>query len=818
MSPPLDTRPSLNANLAAMLGQQGGLAWRDAWRSIVRFPTTSLASVFILALTMAVGVVTFAVVDTIVLRPLPYPDSDTLIDIAMRTQKTSRGVVSPVDYFAWREHTSSFEALAAWSGSSFQIADDRGSEALTSVIASASLFQVLRARPLIGTLFSETHESPGLDTVALISEGLWERRYGRDPAVVGTSLALPSGPVTIIGVMPQGFVFPVEAQSTPAIWRPYAPRPEERVFTPASGRSSYLRVIGRRKDGATIEQTRADVERVFSAQAAQHPDLYEDNAVRTERLQDVLTERFAGWMRLVLASVAMLMAIGCVNVANLLLTRSAQRARDVSIRLSLGATRTQLMATALLESSLLALGATLSGLVAASWLLTMVKAALPPGIVRAEAVSVDGRVFLACAVAAGLTALIAGLLPGWQATRVAPAQVLKDGSSGTSAPRSRRSQEALLVLQVALVITLVAGSTLLVSSFARVLGTDLGFSQHDLAGIQLAPSIPRGPSYNAEVQAFYDRVEDAVRGVPGVASVATVAGGPLPLYTGASVTRLSSPDANKPPVPADLRRVSPGYFETAGIRLVEGRGFAESDRGKLVAVIDELGAKHLFEDQSALGRRLSTGGLTVIGVAANVKLLGPEAATQPQLYMPLVGDSLRVLLVRTSTPIEGIAPAIHAAVTSVTQGKPRPVKVEVVDDQFRVLTADRRFNAAAMSGLGVVALLIAASGIWATTAATVTQQRKEIGIRMALGASAARVVRGITGSTGRLLGIGALLGMVGAWSTARVLESVAFQVRSTDAVVYLVPLILITGGGIIATLLPALKAARVNPLETLRSE
>src|SRR5918993_5906684 len=207
-----------------MFRLQAHLATRDAWRSIVRFPATSLAAVSILALSMAAGVVTFAVVDTIVLRPLPYSDSAALVDIAMRTPKTSRGVVSPADYSAWREQTSSFDGLAAWSPSSFQLSDDRGSETVTSVSASASLFQVLRAKPLIGTLFTEADESPGRDTVALISEALWERRYGRDPAVIGTALTLPSGPVTIIGVMPRAFVFPVEATSEPAIWRPYAPR------------------------------------------------------------------------------------------------------------------------------------------------------------------------------------------------------------------------------------------------------------------------------------------------------------------------------------------------------------------------------------------------------------------------------------------------------------------------------------------------------------------------------------------------------------------------------------------------------------------
>jgi hypothetical protein len=308
------------------------LAFRDARRSIVRFRATSLAAVLILSLSMAAGAVTFAVVDTVVLRPLPYSDGARLVAISGRTPKEPRSPLAPADYDALRNSTSSFDGLAAWIPWPFELADERGTEPVTLVTTTASLFDVLHARPVIGTTFSEAHEVPGRDAVAVISHALWQRRYGGDPAVLGSQLRTPVGPLTIVGVMPATFGFPVEADPAPAIWRPFAPKPGEWVITAESGRSSYLRVISRLKADVTLAQARADVDRVFGSLAAEHPGLYADVQPRTELLLESLTDRVAGWMRLVLAAVAVLMAIGCVNVSNLLLTRSSQRARDISIR------------------------------------------------------------------------------------------------------------------------------------------------------------------------------------------------------------------------------------------------------------------------------------------------------------------------------------------------------------------------------------------------------------------------------------------------------------------------------------------------------
>lgn len=788
------------------------LAFRDARRSIVRFRATSLAAVLILALSMAAGAVTFAVVDTIVLRSLPYADSGRLVAVSLRTPREPRGRLAVADYHGWRTGASSFEYLAAWQPWPFTLADQRGTEPVTMVIATASLFDVLRVRPTIGTVFGEEHETPGRDAVAVISHGLWQRRYGGDPGVLGKSLETPTGAVTIVGVMPPTFGFPVEAEQPAAIWRPLAPPPEERVLT--SGRSSYLRVIGRLRDGVSLEQAQADVDRVFAGFAAEHPGLYANLQPRTEYLLDTLTDRVAGWMQLVLAAVLILMAIGCVNVANLLLTRAAHRARDISVRLSLGATRAQVMFALLVESLVLGAIATTAGLVAAAWLLRIIKAALPPGIARTDAVHLDARVLIACATAGFVTALVAGLVPGWQVSKLAPAQVIKDGS-GTSTPARRRWQNALLITQVALVTTLIVASTLLIGSFASIVRADLGFSRHNLAGVRLP-----APVQAVSPADFYTRAREVIDSVPGVASIAMLGGSSVPLSTGGSTgVRISTPATGAPPVSADFRRVSPEYFQTAMIPVLHGRTFTTGDHDQAVAVIDQLAARHLFEGHSPIGQRVEPLGLTVIGVVANVKLLGPEGSSQAQIYRMLSDtDKIgRVLLVRTSAPVATTVPALQAALAPLMTDRRSP-RVDVVEDQFRLLTADRRFNAGVMAALGLLGLLIAASGIYATTAAMVAQQTKEIGIRMALGASAARVIRGITGTAARQLAVGAAIGAAGAWAASGVLEAIVFGIRPTDPLAYVVPLAIITLGGCLAALVPAMKAAQVDPLQTLRSE
>ena len=796
------------------------IAFRDARRSLWRFRATSVAAVLILALSICAGTVTFAVVDTVVLRPLPYSASERLVDVFGTTPKDFRSVVSPTDYYTWRESASSFEGLAAYRQWPFRFPGT--SDEVTMVIATASLFDVLRVKPVIGTTFTADHETPGRDAVGVISHGTWTRRFGGDPSVLGQTLRTPTGVVTIIGVMPQDFSFPVEAMSPVAVWRPFAPKAEERVLSPGGGRVSYLQVVGRLRDGVTLDGARADIDRIYAAQVASHPEMYRDWRPRTEFLRDSLTHRVGGWMRLVLGAVAVLVLIGCVNVSNLLLTRAARRARDISLRISLGATRVQVVVSLLVESVLLTAIAAGVALLAAGWILSVVKAALPAEIVRAADIQLDLRVLAVCAAGGLVAALLAGAVPAWHAARVALSEIIKEGASTLAAPPRRRWQTNLLLAQVALVTALVVASTLLVGSFINVLRVDLGFSRHNLAGVRLMPAIPEGPAQAASVRDFYSRVLDAARTIEGVSDVALLAGGQLPLYRGFTTARISAPASAAAPVSADFRRVSDGYFAAAGIRLIDGRSFDSTDAGQQPIVIDDLAARHFFPDGRAVGNRIAMPGqdpVTVVGVVANVKLLGPEGTTQPQIYRPLTDqDANRVLLIRTSGPVAAVAPQVTATLASLMPPRSGRVTVDVVDDRFRALTADRRFNAGVMTALALLSLVIAVSGVYATTASMVAQQRKEIGIRMALGASGRAVIRTVAGRTARPVIAGTLGGLAIGWAASGIFRSVVFGIEPTNVLVYAVPAIVIACGGAVAALLPALKAAKIDPLITLRTE
>ena len=800
------------------------LAIRDAWRSIWRFKATSAAAVTILALSIAATAVTFAVVDTVVLRPLPYRDSDRLLSIFSSTPTIPRSVLlAPGEYFGWRENTTVFEELAAWRNWRMQLTDARGTENVTMVISTASLFRVLGVQPLVGTLFGPEHEVAGKDNVAVISYGVWQRRFGGDPAALGQSLKTPAGDVTIIGVMPRGFSFPVDAALPPAIYKPYAPKAEEHAIVIGGGKSSYLEIIGLLKRGVPIEEARADVERVAGTFAAQHPSVYTDWRPRAELTLDALTERVSGWMRLVLVAVAMLMAIGCVNISNLLLARSVQRRRDVAVRIAIGATRPQIAAMLVVESVLLSSIGFAIGIAAAQSTLKVIKESLPDGIPRADGISLDPRVLVACGIAGLLAAVVSGLVPGWQGSRVALTDVIKDGGAMTAGPRRRFWQRAFLVTQVALVSTLILASTLIVGSFLRVIRTDLGFAPRNLAGARLNPSLPAGPDQQARARDFYARLAEAVRGVPGVASLAFLSSGDVPLYrrntTGTVVTLPGLPSTR---LTVDMKRVGGGYFETAGIPLLQGRGLTDADRAEPVVIIDEVAARRLFGDRPAVGERLALPNgqeWRIAGVAATVKLLGPEGMDIPQIYRPIDGEPVsRVLVIRTSVPVEQVSVALRTAIAGMMPANSGAVRIDDVEKQFHEMTADRRFNAGMMAALGLLALLIAVSGVYAVTASIVTEQRKEIGIRMALGASASRVVRSIAATTARLLLIGAALGLAGGWAASGLLKSVVFGITATDAVAYFIPIAIIVTTGCLAALLPARRAARVDPLLALRAE
>jgi len=799
---------------------------RDAIRGFRSAPAVTALGILILTGGIATATVTFSVVDHVVLRHLPFPEDDRLVSISGRAPTSTSVVVAPQDYFAWRDGVSAVEHLAAWRPDQAQVQFGDQSEWMPALVATASLFDVLRIVPLIGSTFGPDHESKGASRVVLVSEAFWHTRLGSAPDVAGQTLIVNGEPHRIFGVVPAGFEFPPGTPRPTMLWRPYVPRPGDRTFGGAVGRGSDLLVTGRLRAGASIEQARAQVDAVTAAIAAEYPHFYKDWRAVTEPLRNALVGPARGWMLLVLWAVVLLVLVACVNVANLLLARSAMRMRDFAVRASLGATRAQLIGALLLESVILSLVASIASVLIASWALDLVKAALPAGLSRASNIGLDLRILTATLAAAVATGLMFGIVPAWQGSRADVISILKT-SGGTIHGGRRRWRAALLVTQVAVVAVLLVTTSLLVASFVRIMRADLGFNRTNLAAVSARIPLAHVPSAERSTRQreFYQQATNTLRQIPGVTHVAMMAGGGLPLSGNRSSTRISLPEVTDPAaaLSAEQRRVSPDYFETAGIRIVDGRIFGSAGDETDSVIIDELAARRLFGDRSALDRRVRLAGggeRRVVGVAANVRLTGPEGDPLSQVYYPwrLEGSQSGepLLVVRTSADPAGMRPVLQTALQALMPAGASPPAITIVADQYRRLTADRRFNAGLMSVFGALALLIGAAGIYSVMASVVAQQTREIGIRCALGATRSRIASLVLSEAGRHVAVGLAIGLAVAWTVSGIFASLVFGVTPTEPALYLLVVAVLAAVGLAAAWIPARRASRVDPIVALR--
>jgi putative ABC transport system permease protein len=790
--------------------------------------------VIILTAGIAAATITFSVVDAVILRSLPYQDSERVVVIGPHQPQIR--TYSSADFLAWRDRANAFTTLAATSvGPMAHVPSDSGVTYVRAWETSASLFDVLRVRPVAGRVFTAGDEVAGRHHVAVISYRVWQQNFGGDPGVVGRSLRLgdrrrpehAASSVEIIGVMPQGFIYPLDIR--PHVWIPHvigvSPSP------PADG--NYLRVIGRLSEGTTLSEAQVQVDGInASVAAAQGRERREDRRPVLVSLYDTLVDDVKGWMLLVLWAVGLVMLVACVNVANLLLARSARRARDLAVRASLGATPGQLAAGLIAESLMLSLGAALLGIMLAWWGLDVAKAALPGGIPRADDIAVDLRVLVVTLMSAIATGLFFGVVPAWQAARVQPGSLLSDGALtatsgrghslrlGRSGPRSGQGRATLVVIEVALVSALLVVSTLFVASFVRVVRADLGFERSDLAAIGLE-------GFRGSTRPVLEGLADT----PGVLSVAEIWGTPpliMAAYGGTQaiqqVRAVDPPDTGLT-VAATAYRVSSEYFATAGIHVLRGRTFSDADTLAPVVILDELATRVLFADgRDPVGARVSLGSsqpaLTVVGVVRTVRTDGPERVSGTQLYLPKHAESggTAQFLVRTSGRAAIHGAAIRTSLARVLSPGGPPPTIRSLEDAFRVITAGRRANAGLMFAFGLVVLLIGAAGVYAVMASVVAQQRRELGIRVALGATRGRIARGVLARAGAYLAAGLIAGLLAGRALSGLFASLLFAVQPTDLSIYASVAALLLTVGLVAAGLPASRAARADPIAALRSE
>ena len=791
-----------------------GMTLRDAARAIRRGPRHAWTILVILAVGISAATVTFSVVDAVVLRPLPFERSEQLVLLSGRNPGGWPTPLAPEEFWAIHDRVMALDGVAPvrWIPSAVSVGNV--TEELTVVNSTTGLFRVFRLKPKLGRFWTSDEEQRGETRLAVLGYRFWQRRFAADPDVLKRTLKIDDTTYRVVGVLE-----PIAADTKALGWSGdvWIPAVPPREGTP-NGVSRSLTIVGRIRDRVSLEQLDAQIESALAPLAATKPFGYTDWRPEVRRWQDALVGDVRGWMLLVLGAVTLVVLIACVNAANLMLTRSIERSRELAVRSSLGASRRQLALTLLLESLMLSTAATACGLVLAAWGVVAAKRALPPGIFRVDAIALNERVFAAAACAAIATGILFGSLPAWQASRASIVSLLK-ASSVTATPSRRRWRSALLVSQIACIGVLLVVSTLFVASFIHVTRADLGLDRSNLIGVSALRS--RGT---------VNELQEQLAGLPGVTGVAGITGSSLPLvgpaFGGAYAdTRLrldGSPEESA--IQMQMYRVTSNYFAVTGMSFRRGSTWVRADAPDFApVVIDELAAQRLFGERDPIGLRVRGGGAgdlyTIVGVTGTVLWRGPDQEARPTVYLPVPAHakagSAR-FFVRTSAPPATLVRPIESALAPFA-APDLPPDVRVVEDAFRRITAARRFNAGVMAVFALLAIVIGAAGVYATITSLVTQQTHEIGVRLALGATADDIGRRVLVVTGRYVLLGLALGLPAAWWISRGFAAVFFHVRPTDLSTYAIVAAVIALAAIVAALVPARRASRVDPLVSLRS-
>lgn len=809
--------------------------WRElryAVRALRTTPTFTIVALAVLTLSIGAATAIFSVVDAVVLRPLPFDESDRLVAVGERNinddPETSRNLVAPQNFVDWRARQDVFSGLAAvWdAGISVDLPDSGTSESVRAQAVSADFFTVLRVAPLLGRTFTRDNEVDGNHRVAVISYGFWQRRFGGADDVIGRILSGPLASWEIIGVMSPGFSYPVGDMEPTEVWLPYVISEEQRVR--GSDFAYVLQVIGRLGEGVSIEEARARMKQIHASLAAETPRWFIDREVSVEPLRDYFTRSVRSLMLMLLGAVSFVLVIACVNLANLMLVRATTRGRELGVRAALGASSWQLSRGLLLESLALSSAGAALGVIAAWWGLDILRSSVPAGVPRAADIALDVRVLGGSVIAAVVTGLAFGSAPALQLRRMAPGGALAARvGTGTAGRGPQRLRASLVAAQVALAVVLLVGSALFLTSFARVTGIDLGFDRRDVLTTRVRLlELPNDPQQAARRnRALLLNVLDRVRAVPGV-EVASLLSGGLPLRGDLQTVDLEIPGRTLPPNTDIMRsRISEGYFEALGVPLRAGRAFTPADRdgSPPVLILNEMAAERYFGGEDPIGKVVVVDGpRTVVGIVGNVRHAGPEGSWRTQAYVPLRQGPVfgATLVTRTVAGATGVAAAVREAIAAEFPGAQLPTLVELgtLEASFDGLVVQRRFTMLLLALFGGLGVVIATVGIYGVTAYAVTQRRREIGIRIAVGALPAAVVASVLARTARYLVAGLAVGLAGAWSLSALVESFLFRVEPHDPIIYAAVGIALLAAGLAAGFLPARRAARVDPLSVLRAD
>ncbi len=801
----------------------------NAFRALRSAP--SFTAVALIVLTLGIGATTaiFSVVDGVVLRNVPFVEPDRLISIADIDTKPDGfvgGHTTAPDYLDWVAGQTTSEGLAAVTGGGgFTVRDGGHPESLPTSRTTSNLFSLLRVTPQVGTTFTAEHEVEGNHRVAVISDGLWKRRFGGTPDVVGKTMKFDTGVWEILGVMPEGFEYPVGATRPAEMWVPYVVPATQKAR--GNSRNYSLLVVGRLKPGASIDQAQQEMTAIQAGIKEKFPQWNPSRELKVRSLHESLVGSVRGWMLMLLGAVTFVMLIACVNVANLYLARATARSRDVGIRSALGASRWQLIRGFLVESVVLSVIGTALGVLVAYWGVGLLKFALPASLPRARDIGLDLRVLVAAATAALATGLVCGLAPALQLSRPNLNNALRDGGRSQTAGRGRQwLRSALVTSEVALAVVLLVGAGLFLSSFMKLTNVNIGLDYRNVLTVPVFPpfvfsDVTQREAGMARAELLVPQALERVGKIPGVLSVGAIANG-LPLSGNWSRTNVTVPGNDRKfedSESVDTRNVSPDYFSVVGIPLLRGRFLEDADRtGAKVVLLNDVAARLYLGDRDPIGARIQINGdRTVVGVVGSVRLGGPESEIRPEAYSPLEPKAMfgADLVIKTAGRPEDLAPAVRAALWEIapdlTLGQ-----TQTLEMYFANHIAKRRFNMMLLSIFGVLGIVITGVGIYGVMAYVVEQRTQEIGVRMALGAQPKRVLAMMLMRAMMYVGVGLAAGLVGSYALSRLIESHLFRVEPGDPAVYLVTAAVLVVIGLLAAWIPSRRAARVDPIIALR--
>ena len=794
-------------------------------RMLMKNPSFTLIAILTLALGIGANAAIFSVVNSVLLRPLPFKDADRLMLLReTKLPQFPEFAVSPANFLDWQKQNTVFEQLVAMRPTSLNLTGTGDPERLRGISVTDGFFAMLGTPPQLGRGFLPEEHQPGQNNVAILSHGLWQRRFGGDPDIVQQTISLDGRSYTVVGVMPSTFQF-WDRESE--LWTPIAFTPQQ-----AENRAghSLSRVIGQLKAGVTPEQARTEMGAIVDQLAAQHAT----NAgwhVIVVPLQDHMVRRIKPALLVLLVAVAFVLLIACGNVANLLLARAAGRQKEIGIRTALGARRERIIRQLLTESVLLALLGGALGLVLAKAGMDALLALAPQDLPRLSDISLDGRVVAFTAAITVLTGVIFGLVPALQAASPNLDETLKDAGRGsTEGGRRRLIRSTLVVLEVASALVLLVGAGLMIKSFWRLQQVDPGFIPDQ--ALTLSVTLPRRtyPEDHQQVTFFHQLLEN-VSALPGVQAVGATS--LLPLSNDDFV--LSFEIEGRPPLPLDVSQqnanyhsVSADYFKAMGIPLLRGRLFTERDSkdSSHVALINETMAKKIFPEEDPIGKRITfdlrdqhPDWFEIVGIVGDVKHYGLDQVTTLQIYEPYTQQTFpsMTLIVRTAGDPTHLSAAIRNQVLSLDKEQPI-ANIQTLDRYVSTAMAERQFSMLLLGVFAAVAMVLAAVGIYGVLNYAVTQRTHEIGIRLALGAGRHDLLKLVIGHGMLLTLLGLAIGLSVALAMTRVMSILLFEVSATDPLTFVAIPLLLTAVALLACYVPARRATKVDPIIALRYE